>query len=516
MSFLRSKAGIQAILVAVLGLSLLFVFSSENASERLMDFLDAHEHRQFDEIYLMVTILGLFSFVYAVLRAWDLHREIARRDRAERQVGWIAEHDGLTELPNRRAFEERIKAFAAGNTKDNIGVFVIDLDDFKKVNDLIGHHAGDAVLVEATRRLKEIFPHEEIFRLGGDEFVVLTPLRQGVDMDALGERITHRLALPFEVDGITVEIGASAGYALYPEHGDCMEYVLRCADAALYAAKAQGRNNVFAYDRTLRERVLYRARIERELRAAIKDNLIVPHYQPIVRLRTGEVIGFEALARWKDASGQFVPPSEFIAIAEESGLIVELTEKLLRDACSTATGWPKSTTLSFNISPGQLQDRLLGLRITKILHESGLAPNRLEIEITETALIRDMEAAAKIIHDLHDAGIKVALDDFGTGYSSLAQLANFSFDKIKIDRSFVSSFNEQRKQRKIVRAIIGLGLGLDLQTTAEGIETAEQRAQLLGMGCTLGQGYLFGKAMSASETLQLLSDLETSPRSRVG
>jgi EAL domain-containing protein (putative c-di-GMP-specific phosphodiesterase class I) len=271
----------------------------------------------------------------------------------------------------------------------------------------------------------------------------------------------------------------------------------------MYTAKADRRLKVRAFDSVMRERVRERGEMEMALKEAVRTDAVIPYYQPIIDLRTGQINGFEALARWEKSPGNFVPPMTFIELAEQSDLITELSERLLRQACQDALKWPANTILSFNISPTQLHDELLGLRILQILSESGLPPWRLEIEITESALIQDTISAEKILNDLHHAKIRVALDDFGTGYSSLGQLSKFSFDKIKIDRSFVSDPGDSLKKDKIMRAIVGLGKGLDILTTAEGIETQDQLNDLTSMGCDLGQGYLFGKAVKAAEASDL-------------
>jgi EAL domain-containing protein (putative c-di-GMP-specific phosphodiesterase class I) len=269
------------------------------------------------------------------------------------------------------------------------------------------------------------------------------------------------------------------------------------SDIAMDTAKVERQDKIKPFEAMMHARLRERADMEKALREAIANDHIKPFYQPIVDLKNGNVNGFEALARWEITPGQFVPPSIFIEVAEQSDLIVHLTRHLLQVACRDAEKWPRNTILSFNISPTQLQDALLGVRILNTLTETGLPPERFEVEITETALVRDLETAERVLNDLHAARVRISLDDFGTGYSSLSQLSRFTFDKIKIDRSFISELGDVRKQEKIVRAIIGLGKGLNILTTAEGIETPEQLSRLVRMGCNLGQGYLFGKAMPA-------------------
>ncbi|WP_244471870.1 putative bifunctional diguanylate cyclase/phosphodiesterase [Rhizobium phaseoli] len=267
----------------------------------------------------------------------------------------------------------------------------------------------------------------------------------------------------------------------------------------MYVAKKQGRNLVKPFVPSMQDELAKRIRTEGDLRAAIRKAEIVPYYQPLVDLKANKIIGFEALARWKTASGEFIPPSEFIPVAEEAGLIVELTDQLLRRACTDALSWPSELVLSFNLSPIQLSDRLLGLRILKILGDVGLPAHRVELEVTESAIIQDAVTARIVLDDLVNAGVKIALDDFGTGFSSLSQLSSYRFDKIKIDRSFVASFETNDKQDKVIKAIIALGAGLGVAITAEGIEEESQLQRLQDLGCDIGQGYLLGRPAPIEE-----------------
>ncbi|MFW8586889.1 putative bifunctional diguanylate cyclase/phosphodiesterase [Rhizobium beringeri] len=343
------------------------------------------------------------------------------------------------------------------------------------------------------------FPREHVFRLGGDEFVVLARRIGNPDLVALGNRIVTVIGKPFTFNGVAVDLGASVGFALFPENGDDLSQVIRHSDCAMYVAKRQGRNLVKPFVPSMQDELAKRIRVEADLRAAIKKAEIVPYYQPLVDLKTNRIIGFEALARWKTASGEFIPPNEFIPVAEEAGLIVELTDQLLRHACTDALSWPNELVLSFNLSPIQLSDRLLGLRILKILGDVGLPTHRVELEVTESAIIQDAVTARIVLDDLVNAGVRIALDDFGTGYSSLSQLSNYRFDKIKIDRSFVSSFETNDKQDKVIKAIIALGVGLGVTITAEGIEEESQLQRLQDLGCDIGQGYLLGRPAPAEK-----------------
>ncbi|WP_117194281.1 putative bifunctional diguanylate cyclase/phosphodiesterase [Rhizobium terrae] len=496
MAFFRTRAGWQASIILFCGTAVLVFAHGTDAHERILIFLHRYEAFELDELLLALDVVGLMSIVYACLRLLDLRQEKRRRDHAEARADWMARHDALTGLYNRHALSERLEILRQKRNQ-RFGIILLDLDGFKKINDAFGHAAGDCVLQEVASRITSLTAAGDTFRFGGDEFVVIIP--EPSKLVETAQQIVSALCVPIAFNGIVLDIGASAGFAEHPKNAPTPAECLTNADAAMYAAKASGRGRVYAYDQSMQERQFAKARLEHSLREALRAGEIKPYYQPILDLQTGAVMAFEALARWEQAPGKFVPPSEFISIAEDMGLIVELTDQLLRMACRDALHWPEHVILSFNISPTQLQERGLGLRILNILMEAGLTPNRLEIEITETALVHELETAALILNDLHEGGIRIALDDFGTGYSSLAQLSNFQFDKIKIDRSFVSSFQDQEKQEKIVKAIVGLGIGLDVPTTAEGIETPEQLRSLIEMGCRFGQGYLFGKAVPAHE-----------------
>lgn len=497
MAFFRTKAGWQAFLILLCGAIVLIFAHGTDAHERVLRFLQNYEDFELDELLLVLDVVGLMSIAYACLRLSDLRQEKRQRDRAEARAEWMAHHDALTGLFNRHALKDRLEALGQ-RQGEQFGIILIDLDGFKKVNDIFGHAAGDFVLQEVASRIIPLAAEDATYRFGGDEFVVI--VQQPADVKETAERIATVLCEPVIFNDTMLDIGASAGYAIYPDNASTPPECLTNADTAMYAAKAGGRGCVCAYDQSMQERQLAKNRLEQALREALRREEIKPHYQPIIDLETGAVTAFEALARWERSPGNFVPPSEFIPIAEETGIIGELTDQLLQRACREALQWPEHVVLSFNISPIQLQERGLGLRILDILMQTGLAPSRLEIEITETALVQELEIAALILNDLHNGGIRIALDDFGTGYSSLAQLSNFQFDKIKIDRSFISSFQDQEKQEKIIKAIVGLGIGLDVPTTAEGIETTQQLRSLLEMGCKFGQGYLLGKAMPAEET----------------
>ncbi len=475
-----------------------FFFDGHEAIDALFV---SQETYNLDEIFTALTIAGGLGLIYSVLRIKDMHREIQLRVTAEKHVDWIACHDPLTELPNRRLLEVALLKLLTLSHTQRSAIFSLDLDGFKKVNDLLGHEHGDQVLKVVAKRLCSMFPEDNVYRLGGDEFVVVVERKGNQDLSALGKRMVVAISKPIAINGATVEIGASIGFARIPEDSAFPAEAIQYSDCAMYAAKKIGRNIVKAFVPEMQEELINKIQMEADLKLAMKLGKIRPHYQPLVDLKTQEIVGYEALARWEREPGKFVSPCEFIPLAENAGMIVELTDQLFRIACQDALSWPPHTVLSFNISPVQLSDRLLGLRLLKVLGEVGLPVHRLELEVTESALINDAETARDVLDGLVKSGIKIALDDFGTGYSSLSQLSNYQFNKIKIDRKFVATFEESDRQEKVVRAIIALGIGLGVKITAEGIEDASQLRRLQDLGCDIGQGYLLGKPRPIEETL---------------
>ncbi|MDE1993666.1 MAG: EAL domain-containing protein [Rhizobiaceae bacterium] len=463
----------------------------------------------FDVLFLTFLIAGLASFVYSIMRILDLRQEMQRQQEQGKRSYWIATHDHLTRLPNRYAFEKFDIAQTPRNDDDSrlpsATIFSIDLDGFKKVNDLVGHHGGDRLLQEISKRLSAFAAESCVFRFGGDEFVVVARDLAAEKDEQFAKLMIQSMSRPIEIGTIWCQVGASIGYARWPEHGDVLLDVCHRSDIALYQAKSLGANNALKFQDEMQQIVAAKAKLEGQLRRAIEAGHIRPFYQPLINLRTGDVCGFEALARWADDDGNSVSPEIFIRIAEETGLITPLFQQLLKTACEDAKLWPGHICLSFNLSAVQMEDRLLTSRILKILEDAGLDPERLEVEITENALIQDPDLAATIIGDLHKAGIQIALDDFGTGYSSLAQLARYQFDKIKIDKSFVKSARDHDdRHEKIVQALLNLSRGLQIKTTVEGIEENAQLAYFMHEGCDIGQGYLFGKAMPFTETVEFL------------
>ena len=430
------------------------------------------------------------------LRIVGTHIDISARKTAEVQIAHMARHDGLTGLANRTHFHEalRLALLDADRPGGGLAVMILDCDRFKAVNDTFGHQAGDAVLSAIAQRIRaQIGEADVAARLGGDEFALLiggapTPDR----LHRLAEALIAAASEPVPIGEETADIGLSIGIALAPLHGLDEALLFRRADQALYRAKAEGRGVHRIFDPAMDETSAQRRRLDLELRRAVADGGLTLHYQPQVLAKDGRVVGFEALVRWPHAERGLIGPADFIPLAEETGLIQALSEWVLREACREAAGWTRPLKVAVNLSPRQLQQADLPDRILAILAETGLAPGRLEIEITETALIADMSRALSILRRLKALGLGIAMDDFGTGYASLAMLQAFTFDKIKIDRSFVGELGTHPQAAAIIHAVLGLGRNLGISVVAEGVETREQRDFLIREGCDELQGFLIG------------------------
>jgi diguanylate cyclase (GGDEF)-like protein len=448
----------------------------------------------------LLTLLGLIG-----VQILDMRSEMNRRRLAEAQAVALAYHDTLTGLPNRRKFEEHLNRLEAGRVH---AVLMIDLDDFKPVNDLFGHAAGDEVLIQSAHRIAAVCGRGSLVaRFGGDEFAAVTgPLNNEDDAQSIGAAIAIAFETPFKVGRSETRVGVSVGVSLLKAGERPPMEAVREADLALYRVKADTSITHQIYEKGIEDELRRRKTVEDYLRKAIASGTLEPHYQPLVDLRTNEVIGFEALARWTDPELGVINPVEFISVAERSGLIIELSDYLFRRACRDAVEWPDHLKLSFNLSPMQLRDKLAGLRILNVLGDTGLSPHRLEIEVTESCLTEDKKQAHRILGALHNAGIRIAIDDFGTGYSSLYHLREFQFDNLKIDRSFISALGKSLDDAVIINTILSLSHGLGLRTTAEGIESEDQLNSLIMSGCDQGQGYLFGKAMPQSDVLKLIDE----------
>ena len=425
----------------------------------------------------------------------SLSEDITERKQAEARIEHMAHHDALTDLPNRAAFVEQLTGAidAARANKESFAVLSIDLDRFKEVNDTFGHAVGDDLLCELARQLSALAEGSYLARLGGDEFTLITPNGdQPVLAETLAERLHAAVATDLELNGQHLRIGLSIGVAIFPADGTDPTTLLNNADAALYRAKAAGRGKTRFFEIEMDNRLRERRAIQHELSTAIERNELRVHYQPLAKI-DGEVIGFEALARWHNPQRGMVSPATFIPIAEESGLIMQIGEWVLREACREAAGWSHPLQIAVNLSPIQFRHGDLAGLVHSVLLETGLAPKRLELEITEGVLVEDFARGLSILRRLKALGVRIAMDDFGTGYSSLSYLQSFPFDKIKIDQSFISNVKSNPQSAAIVRAVIGLAHGLDLPVLAEGVETKAQLDFLAAESCNEVQGYLMGR-----------------------
>jgi diguanylate cyclase (GGDEF)-like protein len=464
-----------------------------------------------DDLIFVLCVMSIVLAIYSFRRMKDLVREMTARRSAEMEARQLARHDPLTGLPNRRYFVEKLTEVLSTTTgSSRSAVLMLDLDGFKSINDAYGHLVGDRALTMFAERISATMRSGAILtRIGGDEFAVIAPDIGSLDTPtSLARRIASTTAEPYLIENISAKLGVGIGISIAPEDGTDPEVLVQRADRALYRAKAEGHSCIRFFEPGMDAHVERRIAIENELRAAIADKLIVPHYQPVVAFEGSRVIGFEALARWKSDKFGWVEPDVFITVAEEIGLISELGDQLLHQACLDARTWPAKLTLAFNISATQLCDPALGLRVLAILGETGFSPRLLELEITETALIDHIAVAQNVIDELRQAGVRIALDDFGTGYATLSQLLSLHLDRIKIDRSFIGRVGKDKEGTTVVRAILGLANAFGLATTAEGIEDVDQLASLKASGCKEGQGYLFGKAVPANEIPGVLAKLK--------
>ena len=436
--------------------------------------------------------------------------ETTARCLAEAEAIQEAMRDKLTGLCTRAMFQDRVSAGLAGLDRDGAGLamLMIDLDRFKAVNDTLGHPVGDMLLRLVAKRLSSVVRKGDLVaRLGGDEFAVMVSPSLDVDgLAVLAKRMLDMLSRPYLVDGHQVNIGASVGLAVAPGDGAEYRQLARNADLALYAAKKSGRGTFNFFEPAMDQRALARRAMEIDLRRALVMREFKLHYQPQIDLERGIVEGFEALVRWQHPERGLVPPSDFIPLAEEIGLIVPLGEWVLREACTEAAGWADDVCVAVNVSPMQFEDpgRLVDM-VARALAKSGLPGRRLEVEITESVLLRNEAAVLAALHRIRELGVRVAMDDFGTGYSSLSQLHSFPFDKIKIDRSFVRDGGDAQGQDAIIRAIAALGVSLGMTTIAEGVETADQLARIRAEGCTSVQGYLFSKPVPVGEVAEFIA-----------
>jgi len=462
-----------------------------------------------------VMSVALLLNIALILLGWFRHRRLANEmvalTLAAERAEMLAARDPLTGFLNRRTLTAEAAGLfrLAARRKKAVAVMMLDLDHFKAVNDVHGHAVGDALLRQVAAETQALVPQVALSaRIGGDEFAFCLPF-DPVDpgaVDRVAEQLVARLARPFHVEGAQLHLGGSVGIARSDQGGPDFDALMRSADIAMYAAKNAGRNRFAWFDESMEREFKARNDLERDLRAAIPKGEVLPFFDQQVDLSTGRLAGFEVLARWDHPVRGLVPPEQFIPAAEEAGLISDLSLSVMRQAFLTARDWHPSLSLSVNISPYQLRDAWLAQKIIKTLTETGFPAHRLEIEITENGLFTNLALAQTIVGSLKNQGIRIALDDFGTGYSSLAHLRALPFDRIKVDKSFVLSVMESTESAAIVHAITRLGESLNLPVTAEGVEDAEVEARLRAMGCSHGQGYLYGRPLAAAHARRLLAE----------
>ena len=433
--------------------------------------------------------------------------DITERTRAEEKIAHLAHYDALTDLPNRGLFRQRLEqALKAVRPGEQLAVLYIDIDEFKSVNDALGHPIGDELLKGVAERLRGCLKDTDVAaRLGGDEFAVIqSAIKNRSETTQLVDGIYAAIRQPMECAGHLITTDASIGIALAPGDGLELDQLLKNADLALYGAKGDGRRTYRFFEAGMDARAKARRILELELRQAISDGGLEVFYQPVVNLTDGKVSSCEALLRWRHPERGMISPAEFIPVAEDTGLIIQLGNWVLNAACAEAAKWPEGVRVAVNVSPVQFKSQTLALNVATALAASGLAASRLELEITEAVLIRDDETALETLHQLRKIGVRIALDDFGTGYSSLSYLQRFPFDKIKIDRSFIKGLAGEGASSSIIQAVVNIAAASDMTTTAEGVETEQQRNQLFTLGCTEMQGFLFSPAITAAEIRRLL------------
>ncbi|MFM9940995.1 MAG: putative bifunctional diguanylate cyclase/phosphodiesterase [Hyphomicrobiaceae bacterium] len=437
----------------------------------------------------------------------EVHRDISEQRRADEQIRFLARHDQLTGLANRVVFNEVIESECARVRRGaTIAVMCLDLDRFKYVNDTLGHPVGDKLLQSVAARLKATLRGTDtIARLGGDEFaIVQVQAEQPAGAAHLAQRIIESIGEPFEIDGHQVVIGASVGISVSPDDGTDADSLMRNADLALYRAKSEGRRTYRFFESGMDAVAQERRMLELDLRSALIRDEFDLHFQPLLDLKTNTVTACEALIRWQHPSRGRVAPDQFIPLAEEIGLIIEIGDWVLRRACREACLWPAHIGVAVNVSPAQFKAEGLVQSVQTALTLSGLAADRLEIEITEAVLLQDTEKTLGILERLKAIGVRISMDDFGTGYSSLSYLRKFAFDKLKIDRSFISDINSELNGRSIVKAVTELAASLGMMTTAEGVESEQQRSYLESLNCNEIQGYLISKPLPISDITKLL------------
>jgi diguanylate cyclase (GGDEF)-like protein len=473
--------------------------------------------------HLRTNCLAASALTVIILAAMEL---MFRTEASERQkskelklalnsMARLASEDSLTGLLNRRGFQSALQDVDehSGRTlkrPDQIGyaILLLDLDRFKVINDTLGHRIGDLLLQATARRLESALPRTHILaRLGGDEFAVLARnVKTRAELDGLAQCLTQAIREPFEFEGYRVRATISIGLAVGPTDGASAEHLLMAADLALYAAKEHSRDNYQFYQRSMAKELAGRRDIETGLREALERDQLELHFQPIVRLRDSKIVAFEALARWNHPRKGLIPPSDFIPVAEDTGLMPAIGEWVLITACRQIAQLPDDVSVAINLSPTQFSATDLIDTVRRALSESGLAPRRLELEITERLLLESSKQTLSILRELRQVGVKIALDDFGTGYSSMSYLRKFPLDKIKIDHCFVSEIETGSDEVPIIRAVLSIARAFGMEVTAEGVETDIQKDFLTALGCDSAQGYLFARPLPYERIVAVIAD----------
>lgn len=446
-----------------------------------------------------------------------LYTDVSEMRLREERIHHMALHDALTGLPNRILFRQRIDQALKNASKygGQVAVLCLDLDNFKNINDTLGHPLGDLLLVEVVNRIREcIRDSDTLARLGGDEFALIIPeLGAEITLDAVASRIIEAVSAPFCLRGQRAVVGASIGVALNSDEAYDADTIIKNADLALYRAKSDGKNCFRYFEPEMDVKAQERRVLELDLRTGIDCGQLQLYYQPQIDANDGTLRSFEALIRWNHPQRGLIAPAEFIGIAEETGLIIPLGDWVLRNACAAAVEWPERVCVAINVSPAQLRRRDFVKIVADTLEETQLTPSRLELEITETVLLRDAKGALEVLHMLKGMGVRIAMDDFGTGYSSLGNLRRFPFDKIKIDRSFVSELINSSEAAAIVKAVVSMGNTLAIETTAEGVETIDQVRHLEAEGCSQFQGFYYSRPIPGEQVRDLISKSTLSKRS---
>jgi diguanylate cyclase (GGDEF)-like protein/PAS domain S-box-containing protein len=484
--------------------------------QRVDHFETARQCKDGRLIVVSLTISPVKNAEGRIVGASKIARDITAQRRveqqrmlAEKRIAHMAHHDALTDLPNRVLLRERLEQeLAYVRRGGQLAVLYLDLDHFKSVNDTLGHSTGDELLKAAGNRLRGCLRDADfIARLGGDEFAIIqTTLEQLTDAAVLAQRVRDEMIrAPFELNGHHIVVDISIGIAVAPNDGTDPDQLLKSADMALYGAKSEGRGTYRYFESDMDARMKARRTLEVDLRRALANAEFEVYYQPVVSLQSNKVSGCESLLRWHHPACGIISPAEFIPVAEDTGLIIPIGEWVLRQACTDAATWPDDINVAVNVSPVQLRNETWTKMVVSTLAASGLPPHRLELEITESVLMLNNEATLRTLHQLRELGVRIALDDFGTRYSSLSYLRSFPFNRIKIDRSFIDDLSNSIDSLKIVQAVAGLASGLNMITTAEGIETEQQLEIIRAVGCTEMQGHLFSPPRPVKEILELIS-----------